>query len=500
MAAKKKPPQDKTAALAADEGAVIPRISLGESGFTGLRTIWGKVIDDPQRAFRHPYFLRTCQEMRNDAVIASVFNTYRMFLSRVDWNVVAPIGATEEQKERAKFVESLMDDMEISWAAFISDVLEYLPYGFSVQEKVFRRRLHKNGSRYNDGKIGLRKLSPRSQDSILRWTFSEDGRELLGCEQSIYQMEHGALFMDQANERGLIPIKREKFLLFTADATKGNPTGNSILKGVYLAYKEMTLLKEQEMVGIAKEAAGLPLLRLPPEFMADDASDDKKAVYNACKTLLDTMQAGTNKGIIFPTKTDPDSKKDMFDISLLEKKGVQGANIDAVIKRYTDNILSALSVDVLKSGNNQQSFSLNDGDTSVLAIALSHRTNEIADVLNKDLIPQIFALNGWTDEVLPKFVPGDISSVSIEEFSKGLQRAASTGVIELDRQVLNKVRKVLGVEQKPDDEPVDFEALTTNVSKSGSGMEVGRAGNGTAVIGGNSSGENTSDNNNDNKA
>jgi hypothetical protein len=499
MAAKKKP-KDDSAALAADDGVAVPRLSLGEQGFVGLRTVWGRVIDDPQRAFHHPQFLRTVREMMNDAVIASAINTYRMLLSRVTWNVVPPMDATDEEKARAKFIESCKDDMENSWASFISDVITYLPYGFSVQEKVYRRRLKKNGSKFNDGLVGLRKISPRAQDTIARWTFSEDGRELLGCEQSITNLEHGAMFMSQANEHGLIPIKREKFMLFTADATKGDPTGNSVLKGVYKSWKELDMLRQQELLGIAKESNGLPLIRLPPEYMAEDAPDDKKAVYQACQKLLDTIQAGTNRGIIFPRLIDETSKQDLFDVGLMEKKGIPGSNLDAAIKRHSDEVLAALSVDILKSGNNQGSFSLNDGDTSVIALAMSHRLNEIADVLNNDLIVQLFKLNGWSLERLPKFVPGDISSVSIEEFSKGLQRAASTGTIELDREVLNKVRRVLGIAEKPEDEPVDYEALTTNVSKSGAGMEVGTNGNGTAKIGGNSNGQNQSDNNHDNKA
>lgn len=498
MAAKK--PKKQSAALAADEGAVIPRLSTGETGFVGLRTIWGQIIEDPNRAFRHPYFFRTVQEMRNDALISSIFAVYRMFLCRVPWTVEAPVGATDEQKERAKFVQSLMDDMEHPWSEFVSDVVEYLPYGFSIQEKVFRRRLKKNGSRYNDGKVGLRKLSPRGQDTIYRWVFSEDGRELLGVEQSIANLEHGAMFMNLANERGLIPIPREKFLLFTADKTKGNPQGTSVLKGVYKTFKEMEALKNQELLGIAKEAAGLPMIQIPPKYMSDDASPAEKAVYDMCKTIVDNLAAGTQRGIVFPKQADPETKTDMFSVGLLEKKGIPGANIDTVIRRYQNDILCALSVDILRSGDNQGSFSLNDGDTNILAIALSHRLNEIASVLNHDLIPNIFRLNGWEDEQLPKFTPADISKVSLEEFSKAIQRVASTGVLELDRGVLNKVREVLGVTKRPDDEPVDKEALTTNVSSSGKGMEVGTTGDGTSKIGGGSSGQDRSTNNNDNKA
>jgi hypothetical protein len=370
-----------------------------------------------------------------------------------------------------------MDDMEHSWPAFLSDVITYLSYGFAVEEKVYRRRLYKNGSKFNDGLVGLRKLSPRGQDTIVRWTFSEDGRELLGCEQSIYNLEHGAMFMDQANEHGLIPIKREKFLLFAADPTKGDPTGNSILKGAYKAWKQLDMLRDQELLGIAKEANGLPLIKLPPEFMAADAPDDMKLVYQACQKLLDTIQAGTNKGIIFPRRLD-EKGNDMFDLSLLEKKGINGANIDQVIKRYHDEIYAALGVDILKDVTELGSFSLADSNTNLVSLAMSHRLNEIADVLNSDLIPQLFALNGWSQERLPKFVPGDISEMSADELGKIIQRSGSIGLIVKDIKTVNRLRKAIGIDEFPEDTDIESLEFTMESSNAGEGMQT--AGEGTA--------------------
>jgi len=59
-----------------------------------------------------------------------------------------------------------------------------------------------------------------------------------------------------------------------------------------------------------------------------------------------------------------------------------------------------------------------------------------------------------------------------------------TSAIEVDRAVLNRIRVLMGVDPKPDDEPVDKDNLPAtiagNASKAGAGMEVGTTGNGTA--------------------
>ena len=472
-----------TSALSPDGDATIPRIRLTETGFTGLRVLNKQIIEETNRAFRFPSFLKTVDEMRINPTVATALNVYKMMLGKVKWTVAAPIGATAQQLERAKFVESCMTDMEGSWGSFISEVLSYLSYGFSVQEKVFRRRLKVNGSKYNDGLIGLRKIAPRGQDTTYGWVFSDDGRDLLGVEQTLVNLESGYRYtqITQANPTGRIFIPRNKFLLFSADSTKGNPQGHSLLKPVYLAFKQLTLLQEQQMLGVAKDIQGIPVIQIPPKYMDGNASDADAAVYAMCKSIVDNLANGTQRGIVFPMMADPESKLPLFTVSLLESKGGKAFNIPEIIKALQNDILRALSCDVIGMGQDQAgSFSLNDSTTSLLSLALAHRLNEMAEVLNSDLVPQIFALNGWSDTDLPKFVPGDFSSTSAEEFSKFIQRVGSVGLLEVDRALLNRINEVGGIPQKPSDSPIDKDNLTGAESKAGKGMQPGTSGNGTA--------------------
>ncbi len=489
--------------LEPDADSTAPRLRLSEQGHTGLRVSNKQIQEEANRVFRYPEFLRTVAEMRNQPTVAAAFNVYRMLISRVKWTVEPPEGATEEQKTRAKFVQQCMYDMEGSWGSFISEVLTYLEYGFSIQEKVYRRRLRKNGSKYNDGLVGLRKLSPRGQDTIRFWYFSEDGRELEGVGQSLINLENAARYTQivaSLNADSVIEIPRSKFLLFAADSTKGNPQGRSLLKPIYLAYKRLEMLQDQELLGIAKDLAGIPLIQIPPKYMDPNASAEDKAVYEMCKTIVNNLAAGEQRGLVFPKMIDGESKLDVFSISLLERKG-QGIDLDTVIQRYRMEILQALSVDVIAMGQSEGgSYSLADEKSSLLAMALDHRLKEIADVLNNDLVPQLFAINGWVDEELPKFKAGDIEDVSIDEYSKAVQRMVSVGAVELNREFLNKVRVVLGVKPRPDDEPVDKESLSSDTSSSGKGLEQGRSGSGTSTIRGKGNKGDKSAGNNENAA
>lgn len=474
--------------LAADPTSAVPRMNGGEVGFTGLRTLNGTILEEQNRVFRYPAFLKTVTEMSTDPTIMSVLNTYKQMLTRVAWTVKPPPNANSTDTQRANFVQECMDDMEGTWKQFISEVITYLEFGFSIQEKVFRRRLTRNGSKYNDGLVGLRKIAPRGQDTIRHWNFAPDGRELVSVGQSLRNMENGYRYqIDIDAPNGLLTIPREKFLLFSADSVKGNPEGKSILKSVYLPYKQLTMLKDQLLLGIAKDLAAVPIVKLPPKLMDPNAAPADVAAYQAYQTLVNNVAAGTQRGIIMPSAVDPETKAPLFDFELMEAKGQSKFDLPAIIKALQTDILVALSADVITSvADTQGSFSINNAQTNLLAIAIEHRLNEIRDVLNGDLLVQLYQLNGWDTSNMPTFEFGDIVDVDTEAFSKFIQRTASVGLVEVDREVLNKIREVMGVSPKPANAPVNPDDLSATSTRASAGMEVGTTGEGTAVIGGKS--------------
>ena len=122
--ATKKP---KSTALEADDGNSIPRISLGEVGYAGLRIAAKQILDEKQRTFiPGPALWQVREEMMLDSSVSTAFNVYKMFMARVDWDVVPPEDATDIEKERTAFVKSCIDDMEGSWTSFMTEVLPYL--------------------------------------------------------------------------------------------------------------------------------------------------------------------------------------------------------------------------------------------------------------------------------------------------------------------------------------------------------------------------------------
>lgn len=476
--------------------ATPPRLRMGETSTVGLKVSNDRIYEEMKRELRWPAVITTYKQMGYDATIAAALELFEMMIARVEWEVKPPKDATEEQKKKAKFIEQCKDDMEHTWMNFIQEVTSFLTYGFSVHEKVYRRRLKDQGSKYNDGLVGWRKLPVRSQDTIEKFLFSGDGRDVIGVEQDLSASYDLNRFRNILTNSNKIEIPRKKFLLFRTNPKRNNPEGNSPLKKAYFAWKYRSIIEEQEAIGISRDMVGMPVIKIPPRYMSEDATPEEKAIYDHYQRIIRNIHHNEQAGIVLPQAHDPESRQPLFDFELMGVQGGKQYDTDTIIKRWDNKILTLLFADFLKMGQDQVgSFALAGEKTSLMSMAIEARLREISDVLNYDLIPQTFALNGWDDTDLPKFEFGDLTEVDLEEFSKAIQRIFSVNAIEADRPVMNKIRTVaFGVDPKPDDEAIDKDALPKQESRSGDGMAAG-SGNGTSTS---AASTDTSSNNADN--
>lgn len=462
--------------------AAAPRMALGEVGTTGLKISNKTILEESKKELRWPYVIKTYKNMEKDATVSSAINLFKMMIARIDWRVEAPKDATPEQEKKAKFIEQCKDDMEHSWSDFMQDVSSSYTYGFSVQEKVYRKRQRSNGSRYDDNLIGWKKLPIRSQDTISGWIFSEDGRELEALEQDLSMISsYGRYSTLVAKNGSKIEIPRKKFMLFRVNPERDNPEGNSLLKSCYTAWKYRTAIEEQEAIGIVRNMVGTPIVKIPPIYMSPDASPEQKAIYEYYKDMVRNLEHNEQSGIVMPLAYDPESRQPLFDFELLSVSSGRQYDTSAIIQRYDYKILTALFADFLKLGQDQVgSFALAGSKTSIMAMAIEARLREIADVLNNDLIPQTFKLNGWNDSEYPKFVYSDLDEEDIDEFGKLVQRVFSVNAIEFDREIANIIReRGFGASPLEKDKPIDEKMLPNNRSRSGDGMAKG-GGNGTS--------------------
>lgn len=208
--------------------------------------------------------------------------------------------------------------------------------------------------------------------------------------------------------------------------------------------------------------------------MADDADESQKAIYAYYQNVIRNIKNNEQAGLILPQLFDPDSRQPLFKFDLVSPQGGATYNARDAIVAWDNKILQCLFADLLKMGQDQvASYSLADSKSNIMVMAIEHRLREIQDVLNNDLIPSIYEMNGWSKEEMPKFVFGDLEERDLEEFSKFIQRVKAVGLIAPTKENVNYIAKVAGL---PYEIPEDFtqeevnELLGPSESRSGDGM------------------------------
>lgn len=255
----------------------LERFKLSEMAYSGLNVFNGITKDELKEELNFPKSIKTFKQMSYHSTVNAALTLYEALISKADWKVVPPLNPTAEELEQAKFIEECMQDMDHSWNDFIKDVLSMNIFGFSLHEKVYRRRNYSSGSNFNDEKIGWKKLPIRSQESITKFIFSDDGNELLGCTQNSATVDDP--YGRYANRKDKeVNIPKSKMLLFRVGRHRGDPFGKSPLRDAYLAWRYLTALEEIEANGVSKDLAGCPILYLPPQYLSNDASPEQKAI------------------------------------------------------------------------------------------------------------------------------------------------------------------------------------------------------------------------------
>jgi hypothetical protein len=468
MATRKKAVQKAVSPLDQPE-----RFRLGEMGSLGLKTFNGVSKDELKLELNWPNSIITFKEMSTHSAINAPLTLFENIICKATWKYKPPANATDEEKKQAELINQMMNDMEQPWSEFIRDVLSSNVFGFSVHEKVFRRRLKANGSIYDDGVIGWKKLPIRAQESISKFLFSEDGNEIIGVQQNLTKIND--IYNRFSKRSNLVNLPRSKFLLFRTGKHRGDPFGKSPLRDAYLAWRFLSALEELEATGAAKDLNGLPVLYLPAQYLAADAPPEVQAIRSYYENVMRNLQMNQQSAVILPQVVDPESKTPMFKLELMSVDGKKNFDILKIKEYYKNLIFTSLFADVLVMGQ-----------TATGSFALGAIKNSLSGA---------YELNGWDTSRMGTFDFDGIDSLDAETFSKLVQRAASVGLIEVDRPVLNAIRVEMGVDPLPEDMPPQTDILSGNSSRSGDGMAT--AGEGTSNS---PSGADSSSNNLDNAA
>ncbi len=151
--------------------------------------------------------------------------------------------------------------------------------------------------------------------------------------------------------------------------------------------------------------------------------------------------------------------------------GKRSFDISAVKSYYQSNIFIGLSADLLLMGNtNTGSFSLGTIKNTLVANDVEQYVKKICNVLNEDLIREIYELNGWDITRRCKLDYEGFEQESLDEIGKFCQRTSSVGLLTRDLDTVNFLRNTIGLDPLPEDTNLD-DVLPDSTSKASKGIE-----------------------------
>lgn len=430
--------------------------SLREIGFNGVMAVGGNILENCKWELNYPEAAKTYERMSKNSTIAPALGNVEAMIARVPWTIEVPVGKEEEWEFEKNFLASVISDMDHSFGSFIRQVVSFNRFGFCVNEIVPRRRLKIEGSAYNDGYYGIRKLPIRSQDTIAGWEWKNNGRDLSAVFQQKVVPESynkkpwrrilGSTTYKRYNDEVRIP--KDRFLLFRNQTHKDSPVGVSPLDSCWESWKYLTALQQVEAQGISQDMRGIKKLLMPSEYLSDEADADQKETAKEFKRGVSAVHNGDQVAVVMPSDRDIDGNL-MFDFDMVSVSGRQGYDVGSVIKRYQVDILTCLMANFLSLGNTGGgSYALSGNLMKVSEIAIEAKLIEIQDVLNDQLVTYLWKINGFDLAKKPTFKFGKIDRNDLDVLSKAIHRLNSAGLILKTPDNINFIQETLGMPSK----------------------------------------------------
>lgn len=382
---------------------------MAELGRTGLSEFSGQIQDDFLRELRGKEGYKRYDEMRkNSPIVSALLFAYEMALRKVSWN----FNSGEENDPRVDLLERAREAMSLSWNDHITEVLTMLPFGYSIFEIVYQRV----GS-----EVLWRKFAPRGQDTVYQWGFDDAGG-LTGFTQ----------MSPPTYKPTFIPV--DKMILYRTRVERGNPEGRSMLRSAWIPYYYTKHIQQIEAIGIERDLAGLPMVRLPENASVDasETSDLSKA-----QKMVRNVRNDEQAGITLPAG---------WEFELVSTGGSRQFDTDKIIKRYESRILMSVLAQFLQLGQDGVgSLALSKDQTDLFNMSVNAIADIISETFTKYAIPRLLKLNGYDADgvTLEHTIAGDIDVTMLADV---LQKVG--GMVSWNAEDEVWLRQVLGLPER----------------------------------------------------
>lgn len=339
-----------------------------EVGTTGLAQFTGLIMQEPLVELRGREAYKRYNEMRlNSPIIGALLLSIENPLRTTSWTFASNV----PNDPRLDLLRRARENMAHSWNDHISEALTMMPFGFSIFEMVFEMV---------SGEMLWSRFAPRGQDTVYRWLYDEirNGPN----DQNPKQRLAGFVQLAPPHYHPTaIPI--ERLMIYRLRTERDNPEGRSILRTAWVPYYYIKHLQQIEAIGIERDLAGLPVIKLPPGATTNgDDTDDKKAAK-----IVRNIRNDQQSGIVLPNG---------WELSLLSTGGSKQMDTDKIINRYEKRILTSAMAQFLMLGQDGiGALALSKDQSDFFTMSVNAIADILAETFTQVAIPKLMELNGY---------------------------------------------------------------------------------------------------------
>lgn len=423
-------PQRAAYAVRAPDGGDL----MEEIGTTGVVRYGGWIDDEFLPQLKGGRGRKTIREMvDNHSVIAAGLLTIDLMCRQVTWNVRPKVdqsttGATSsspQAEDAAELCRSALHDMEDSWPDTLSTILTMVPFGFAVNEEVYKYRQGMEvdpevqaTSHFNDSRLGWRNLATRAQETLLKWDIDDPTGRLQ------------AFIQQAAPDYKMRPIPERKFLHFRTSANKGNPEGRSYLRPIYTDWYNQRRIKELEAIGIERDLAGMPVAWAPPRVLQQNPSAQDLQLRQHMEEAVRNVRRNQAEGLMWPLEFDQFGNK-LYDFTLVTTGGRRQFDLDATVTRYDQRIAMGLLTGFILFGHEGTpgGLGVTIGSTMVdlFTASMDALLTQVGTEFNEKAFPRLLRYNGIAAELAPTLEHGQIEQVDLDTLGNYILHLAQSG-------------------------------------------------------------------------
>lgn len=407
--------------------------------------------------------------------------------------------------EQKNYIEYCIRNMKKSTRQVGRDCGEMVYNGLAPFEIV--TKIDREGGTYNGMFVldDLTYIDPLTIDHVKPFVTKGGGRELTYWRQkkSAFRDTSGSLSNLKVGNAGAVEIDARKVAVVSYSSSSSRPLGTSPLDAAYTPWREKTLIQEYLLMGIQKDLAGTPVLRVPLDLF-DKAKDPNSEAAQTMNQLVDHMtnlHTSDQTFVVLPSDGFENSSgnNQQYDISF---KGIDGASkmfdLVEILDQKKKAIFTVLGAsDLIAGEDGGGSYNLLEGKSEQKSYYAKRDSIIIEDMWNKKIIPVLLRLNNMvvekeSDRVIYK--SGEVQPVSLDEYGKFVNRVAR--LLPARAEVGNALLERMGVDYRiPEDTtPEEYRELLFDFAEP---AKVGDGG-GSSGTGNSQSGGSQSDTNSEN--